>query len=61
VSVIATIREINSDTINAIPSGCNILPSIPLKKKSGMNATIIMSVAFNIDALISTYALKTTR
>ncbi len=56
----ATISETKSETINAMPSGCSIRPSIPDRKKSGRNATIIIKVALSIDALISFEASKTT-
>src|SRR5665811_2329375 len=60
VNVIATISETNNETINAIPKGFNILPSIPERKNNGKNATIIINVAFRIDALISFDASNTT-
>ncbi len=53
VTVIATIKDMNSATIYAIPSGLSILPSIPVRKNSGMKATMIINVAFNIDDRIS--------
>ncbi len=56
----ATIRETNKETTNDIPRGCNILPSIPERKNNGMKATIIISVAFRIDVLISFDASNTT-
>ncbi len=60
VNVIATINETPSDTTNEIPSGFNISPSIPERKNNGKKATIIINVAFKIDALISFDASKTT-
>ena len=51
VSVIATTSDINNETINAIPSGISIRPSIPERKNRGRNATIIISVALRMDAL----------
>ena len=55
----ATINEAKRATINEIPKGFNILPSIPERKNNGKNATIIITVAFKIDALISFDAVAT--
>ena len=41
------------DVTNAIPNGCNNRPSMPPKKNSGINETIIISVAIMIELLIS--------
>jgi hypothetical protein len=60
VSVSATISDAKRETMYAIPSGFNIRPSMPDKKNSGINATIIIRVAFRIEALISFDASKTT-
>ena len=49
----ATIIEANNDTMNDMPSGLSIRPSIPLRKKSGMKATMVMIVAWTIDERIS--------
>ncbi len=43
-----------------MPRGCNIFPSIPDKKNSGIKAAMIIKVAFKIEALISIDASKTT-
>ena len=57
--VIATMSDVKSATINAIPRGFNMRPSIPERKKRGINATIIISVALMIDVRISFDASKT--
>ena len=46
--------------MNAIPSGLSILPSIPVRKKSGMKLTTIMKVELRIGILTSREASKTT-
>ena len=43
-----------------IPRGFNMRPSIPDKKNKGRKATMIINVAFRIDARISFDASKTT-
>jgi hypothetical protein len=53
VSVTATIRDANRETIKEIPSGRSILPSIPLRKNKGINATMIIRVALKIEDRIS--------
>ncbi len=52
----ATTIDANNETMNAIPNGRSIRPSIPLRKKSGAKVTIIISVAFQIEARISVEA-----
>ena len=54
--VIATTIDAASDTINAIPSGMSIRPSIPLRKNRGINAVMVIIVALTIDERISTEA-----
>ena len=56
----ATTSERNKETINAIPNGISIRPSMPDKKNKGINATIIISVAFIMDARTSFEASNTT-
>ena len=60
VKVMATMRETNRETINDIPRGCNIRPSIPERKNRGRNATMIIKVALKMEALISLDASYTT-
>jgi hypothetical protein len=60
VNVSATTNEAKSETMNDIPSGLRRRPSIPERKKSGRNATIMIIVALKIDAIISFEALKIT-
>ncbi len=55
----ATTSDMKSETRNEIPRGLSIRPSIPDRKNSGKNATIIIRVAIKIDALISFEASKT--
>ena len=60
VSVMATISDMNSETMKAIPSGFSMRPSIPDKKKSGMNDTMMMRVALKMELRISEEAWNTT-
>ena len=46
--------------MNEMPNGRSIRPSIPLRKKSGMNATMVMIVACTIEVRISVDASYTT-
>lgn len=60
VSVTATIIDAKRATMNEMPNGRSIRPSIPLRKKSGMNATMVMIVACTIEVRISVDASYTT-
>lgn len=53
VRVTATTIEAKSETINEMPSGRSMRPSMPLRKKSGTNATMVMMVACTIEVRIS--------
>ena len=46
--------------MNAIPRGLSILPSIPVRKKSGTKLTTMMNVELRIGILTSREASKTT-
>jgi hypothetical protein len=60
VRVIATINEVKTEVTNAMPSGCNKRPSIPLKKNKGIKETMIIKVAMMIELRISIEASLTT-
>ena len=60
MSVSATTVEAQRAVINAIPRGASSLPSIPVKKKSGIKLTIIISVELRIGILTSRDASKIT-
>jgi hypothetical protein len=55
----ATIKDMKRETMNEIPNGFNMRPSIPERKKSGKKATMIINVAFKMEARISFDASKT--
>ena len=60
VSVRATTVEANSATMNAMPSGTSMRPSIPLRKNKGMKLATMISVELRIGIRTSFEALNTT-
>jgi hypothetical protein len=57
VTVNATSSEAKSETINVMPSGRSILPSIPERKNKGAKAMMMIRVACMMEDLISREAL----
>jgi hypothetical protein len=58
--VTETISEASVDTMNAMPSGTNSLPSSPGSANSGMNTSTMITVAYRIAERTSIVACATT-
>ena len=56
----AMTSDMNRGIMYAMPRGLSILPSMPLRKNMGINATMTINVAFRIDERISLEPSNTT-